>query len=176
MRDVRSPSPGDLAITEWMANPSVVSDSDGEWFEVIAFSEFDLNGLVISNGGTQSSTLSSTQCLAANAGAYLVFGRNPDPSQNGGLPTLAGTFNFNLVNSNGQLSLALPDGGLLDSVSYASASSGASSYVGLSQCDPVQNDVAANICLTPSGTVYGAAPDGGSGDRGTPGSANTGCP
>ena len=41
---------GDLLISEVMANPAAVSDSNGEWFELFNASlhSIDLNGLTIS--------------------------------------------------------------------------------------------------------------------------------
>ncbi len=152
-----------------------MADTAGEWMEVSALNDLDLNGLVLSNGTTQS-TLASANCLKADAGSLLVFGRNADPSLNGGLPTLAGLFSFDLVNGGGSLELLSGDGGVLDLVTYASATAGASFYVDGSKCDPVQNDMPANICVTPSGTTYGMSPDGGPGDRGTPGLVNGTCP
>src|SRR5690606_25208488 len=44
MRPVVSPAVGDLVITEVMPNPAAVGDTDGEWVEVHALADVDLNG------------------------------------------------------------------------------------------------------------------------------------
>ncbi len=175
MRPIRRPVVGDLALCEWMADPKAVADTAGEWFEVRVLNDVDLNGVVL-RSGTSSSTLSSANCLPADAGSLLVFARNADPGANGGLPAVAGTFGFDLTNGGATIELTLADGGVLDQVTYASATAGASFYVDGSKCDPVQNDMPANICVTPAGTTYGTLPDGGPGDRGTPGVTNGTCP
>ena len=45
---------GDLLITEIMANPAAVSDSNGEWFEIFNTSSnaINLNGLIIKDNGS----------------------------------------------------------------------------------------------------------------------------
>lgn len=77
-------APGDLVVSEVMANPAAVSDLNGEWFELYnpTSSSIDLNGLVLSDDGTDSHTISGTLIIAASG--YLVLGRDNDPSSNGG--------------------------------------------------------------------------------------------
>lgn len=66
-------SPGDLAITEFLANPAGVADSEGEYFEVLnrRNSVVDLTGLVVRDDGSNSFTVSE---LTLDAGAFGVFG------------------------------------------------------------------------------------------------------
>ncbi|NJK30969.1 MAG: lamin tail domain-containing protein [Deltaproteobacteria bacterium] len=45
LRPVVSPTPGQLLINEVHANPKIVGDTEGEWFELLALADFDLNGL-----------------------------------------------------------------------------------------------------------------------------------
>ncbi len=45
VRKVVPPGPGDLVISEFMADPSIVDDGVGEWFEVYAGADMDINGL-----------------------------------------------------------------------------------------------------------------------------------
>jgi len=75
---------GDLVITEVMANPAAVSDAAGEWFEVLntTGSDIDLDGLVLSDDGTNLHTITGT--LIISPGAYLVLGNNGDSETNGG--------------------------------------------------------------------------------------------
>ncbi|MFT3839532.1 MAG: hypothetical protein QM723_21290 [Myxococcaceae bacterium] len=165
-RDVRRPSRGDLAITEWMPDPTAVADNAGEWIELHAFRPVDLNGLVV-NG---ASTLSSASCLSVDAGQLVVIARSADPAKNGGLSAVTATFGVDLVNSGGTVSLSLPDGGLLDSLTYPAASHGASFFVDGARCDPLQYVAPPSVCVTPVGVTYGG------GDRGTPGAINGACP
>jgi hypothetical protein len=171
MRDVHVPAFGDVALSEWMPDPKVVADSTGEWIELRVFRPFDLNGLVVSSGNS-SSTVTSASCLAVEAGAWVLLARSADPARNGGLPPVSATFGFDLVNAGGTVSIALPDGGALDSLTYPAATAGASFYVDGSRCDPLQYAMAPSVCVTPVGVTYGV--DGG--DRGTPGAQNGACP
>ncbi|MBA3459411.1 MAG: lamin tail domain-containing protein [Deltaproteobacteria bacterium] len=61
LRPVMAPGPGDLVITEVMPNPSAVADAMGEWFEVQAMRDIDLNGLSVDRVGdsTAAETIDS---------------------------------------------------------------------------------------------------------------------
>lgn len=179
VRPVVRPNPGDVVITEWMADPNTATDTNGEYVEVLFKADADLNGLTLSHD-TATTKLSSPGCLAVTANTFAVFGRNTDPAQNGGLPALAATLSFGLTNS-GTHTLAVTgyDGGVLDSVTYSvAASQGASAQLNAGLVDPADNDTATNICVTPPGVRYGPLlADGGlGGDRGTPGLVNVACP
>ncbi|NIW44680.1 MAG: hypothetical protein GWN14_16030, partial [candidate division Zixibacteria bacterium] len=54
-------SPGDLVITEFMANPAAVLDSDGEYVEFYnnTGSAIDINGFTLRDDGTNSHTISN---------------------------------------------------------------------------------------------------------------------
>jgi hypothetical protein len=75
---------GDLVISEVMANPAMVTDGNGEWFELYntTGSTIDLDGLILSDDGTDSHTISGT--LEVASGGYLVLGNNDDFDTNGG--------------------------------------------------------------------------------------------
>ncbi|MFH0900273.1 MAG: lamin tail domain-containing protein [Pseudomonadota bacterium] len=167
VRDLTPPLPGDLAITELLANPAAVGDSAGEWFEIYASTSFDLNGLELGNDpAVVRTTIESTECLHASAGSYLVFGRSKDSTRNGGIPELAGVVDFSLVNSNGSLFVG-HNGTVLDSVAWKSSVKGSARSLDPKYLDPGENDDDSRFC-SPT-IVYGA------GDRGTPGSANQPC-
>ncbi|MEW6430859.1 MAG: lamin tail domain-containing protein [Myxococcota bacterium] len=178
VRPVVRPNAGDVVITEWMADPNTATDTNGEFIEVLFKADADLNGLTLSHD-TATTKLSSQGCLPVTANTFAVFGRNTDPLQNGGLPTLAATFSFGLTNS-GTHTLAVTgvDGGVLDSVTYTNSSPGASTQLNAGLTDPADNDVPTNLCVTPAGVRYGPVlADGGfGGDRGTPGLVNVTCP
>ncbi|MBI2058817.1 MAG: lamin tail domain-containing protein [Nitrospirae bacterium] len=168
MREILFPKTGDLVITEFMADPNAVADSNGEWFEVYAARAVHLNGLELgTEPGTPKTTLAGTDCLSIAAGSYLVIARSSDPAVNGGLPVVHHLFGFSIVNSNGRLVLGWA-GAVIDQVSYVSSSTGKASSLKPTMLDAVSNDTAANWCS--------ASASFGKGDLGTPGSPNGACP
>ncbi len=91
--------PGELIISEVMANPAAVSDSNGEWFELYnpTANAIDLNGLSFYDNGSNSHAISETLVISANS--YLLMGRNNDASVNGGVTLDYVYSNFTLGNS-----------------------------------------------------------------------------
>lgn len=166
-RDVVIPQLGDLVITEWMADPSIVADAEGEWFEILATASVDLNGLQLANDAalTDASLPAGGDCLAVAAGEYAVVARGDDPLVNGGLPPVVGTFGFGLTNSGGALYVGL-GGEVLDAVTWATSTPGAATTVDPSAEDPVGNDDPANACTAT--TPF-------SGGLGTPGAQGPAC-
>ncbi|NDV62891.1 hypothetical protein G0Q06_10550 [Puniceicoccales bacterium CK1056] len=166
-------SPGDLVITEIMQNPAVVSDSQGEWFEVYnaTGSVVDLSGLGIFDNFASGFTVSGSLIVAA--GDYVVFGINGDPVINGGAPVdYAYGAIFPLSNAGDTIILSynLVE---IDRVDYDGGfafpdPSGASISLDPTKLDALQNNSGSSWCTATS--QYGA------GDFGTPGSANGGCP
>jgi hypothetical protein len=180
MRAIVRPSAGDLVISEFMSDPAAVSDSVGEYIEVLANNAVDLNGVVL-GFDTSRSIVTSQTCLAVTAGSYSVFAPSADSQVNGGLPPVAGTFSFGLTNSGlHTLSLLSNDGGVLDTLLYGPdagrVATGASTQLKSGLSAPADNDVAANLCVTSAASVYGPMSDAGVGDRGTPGLPNETCP
>ncbi len=95
----------DLFITEIMANPSAVSDTQGEWFELFnpTTESIDLSGLILSDDGSNSHTISTVSNLLVSPGSYFVMARNSDSSLNGGVTANYVYSNFSLGNSNDQI-------------------------------------------------------------------------
>ena len=95
----------DLLITEIMANPSAVSDTRGEWFELFnpTAQSIDLSGVVISDDGSNSFTISSDSSLMIDSGSYFVMARNGDSTLNGGVNADYSYSNFTLGNSSDQI-------------------------------------------------------------------------
>lgn len=176
VRPVVRPDLGDVVITEWLANPSG-TDTNKEWIEILVKRDVDLNGLLVSHNAS-TTRISSPTCLAVTANTFAVFGTNSDPAQNGGLPALSGILTFGLTNTGATLAVTGFDGGVLDTVTYTSSTDGASTQLAGGLVDPADNDVAANLCPTPTTVRYGPVlADGGfGGDRGTPGLVNVSCP
>lgn len=173
-RAIVAPAPGDLVVTEFMADPSSVSDALGEWFEVVAKNDVDLNGLVLQGTSGTPATVSSTSCLRADAGSHVVFAHQADPAVNGSLPAVTQTFTFSLANAAGTITL-IHDAGVIDTVSWATTQgAGASTQLDVNKYDATLNDVPTNLCRTDAGT-FGTLPDGGASDKGTPGQLNHAC-
>ena len=158
LRAIVAPAPGDLTVTEVMADPAAVADAAGEWIELRVTTDVDLNGLELGVAPpVVKSTLASESCLRVGAGTRVVLAHGDDAATNGGLPAVSGRFTFAL--GNGASSLFVGVGGMvLDQVTWTSATRGASTQL------------APAACVTPEGVTYGA------GDRGTPGAENVPCP
>lgn len=84
---IRAPAAGDLVISEVMANPSAVSDSAGEWFELFnpTLDSIILNNLFISDNGSNLHQINSGSSLLIDSGQYFVLARNGDINLNGGI-------------------------------------------------------------------------------------------
>ena len=155
-RDIVSPRAKDAAITEWMANPAAVDNRDGEWVEVRFDVAVDLNGLVLSDLTTSATTVESDACLKVQAGAHVVFARNANAVENGGVDRVDAELSLSLNNSDESITLSV-DGDVLDSVTYGRSTAGVA----------MQVDDLGNLCEAVD--AYG------DGDLGTPGAANPGC-
>jgi len=155
-RGIVSPKTGEAHITEWMANPSAVGNRDGEWLEVQFDAAVDLNGLVLSDLTSSVTTVEDEDCLQVPAGARVVFARNLDPSENGGVEGADAKLSLSLNNSEETLTLSV-GALLLDSVTYEHSKAGVA----------IQVDELGRVCDAMH--AYG------DGDLGTPGSANPPC-
>ena len=165
------PAAGDLVITEVMQNPNAVSDSVGEWFEVLntTSSPIELQGLTFSDRDSDSFTVETSVLVAA--GGYAVLGNNADPAINGGVAVDYAYSSWFLSNGADEIVIDA-DGATLDVIEYDGGSTwpdptGASMNLDPAATDAVSNDDGANWCEAT--TSYGA------GDLGTPGAANTDC-
>ncbi|WNG43574.1 lamin tail domain-containing protein [Archangium minus] len=171
VRSLSRPRPGDVLLTEVMADPKAVADSSGEWVEVYALRDVDLNGVTLANEGSGRTLFGDSRCLEVRAGTYAVLARSVESAANGGLPSVLGTFSFGLSNSEGAHALRLfLNDTLLDEVSWTSAATpGVSRQLDPARRDPTRNDAAESFCLTPKDFRFGL------GDWGTPGAENRPC-
>lgn len=174
MRAIVKPLAGDLVITEFMADPTRVDDTTGEYIEIFANNGFDLNGLVVANEGTGMSPVNSQTCLPVDAGTYALFARSLDPIANGGLPPPNATFSFGLANSGTRAVVVRSGTTDLDLFRYETTTAGASWQLRPGHFSPDDNEDAGSVCVTP--TMRYLLSDGGMGDRGTPGAPNENCP
>ncbi len=172
-RAVVRPMTGDLVITEMMANPNVVADNMGEWFEVLVKTTVDWNGVSVA-GNSGVITLDGPNCIRTDAGYLALFANNMDPNANGNIGPLFGSGTFGLNNTNGVLNV-FTDGGNIDNVIWTTSTAGRSRQLDVTKQDAVQNDVLTNFCdaRLDAGILLA---DGGAGDRGTPGTPNHTCP
>jgi len=159
-----------VVITEIMAEPDTVADSLGEWFEIANTTAYDIElaGLEVSDTGYNAFTVDSS--LVIPALGYLVFGASEDGGINGGLTVDHEVSNFSLGDALDEIILV--HGGLeLDRVEYSSpdwpSQTGAAMNLDSAMLDTAFNDDFANWCA--AFDTYG------SGDLGTPGTANPSC-
>jgi len=105
----------DLLITEIMANPLAVTDTRGEWFELFnpTNESINLSGLLLSDDGSNSHTISPVTDLLINSGSYFVMARNGDSSLNGGFTAEYVYSSFSLGNTQDQIIFSDISGELL---------------------------------------------------------------
>lgn len=163
------PNQGELIITEIMANPEAVSDTNGEWFEIWNATDHDLmlNGLIIRDAGSNKHTMTSDGKLIIAPGQYWILARNTDTMTNGRVDADYCIRNFTLNNTSDQVIICLPNETVIDQVIYTTGwptSSGASMELHPDHLNFTDNDLSQNW--------FAATMVFGSGDRGTPGRAN----
>ncbi len=170
-RSLQRPAPGELLVSEIMPAPNASNNGPGEWFEVYATQDLDLNGLILANESSGSTTLTSDSCLSVKAGDWLLFARNSDAVQNGGLPAVFAVFGFTLADagSAGMPERALPlhsGGDLIERPPWSKSSKGVALQRSSDSLDLGQGS---KWC--PAASAAGLA----TGDRGTPGAPNSRC-
>ena len=158
-----------VVINEIMQNPSAVSESNGEWFELLnpTSTSIDINGWTIADNDSDSHVIGGP--LLIPAGGFLVLGRNDDSGTNGGVTV---DYEFSGVFlGNGSDELVLLDTALneVDRVEWDNGATfpdpnGASMSLRTFLLD---NNLGANWCR--ASTRFG------DGDFGTPGATND-CP
>lgn len=164
------PGPGEIIITEFLADPGAVSDTYGEWFEILNNSgkTLLLNGLIIKDDGSNRHVVQSDGDLTLSPGNYFVLARSADPLLNGGIVPDYVYTNFVMGNTEDEIILCLPDESVLDRLAYGDGwkiSKGASLELFNEYNSGAFNDDPENWNL--SSVPFGA------GDLGSPGSVNS---
>jgi hypothetical protein len=161
------PSPYNIVVTEVMVNPSAVSDTYGEWFEIYNNDtiSIDLAGWRIADSEDDLHELQTVSIeFYIIPGDYLVLGRNADSAENGGYNADYEYWGFQLANSSDEIFLIDDEGRIVDEIEYQYPSfpfsSGASMYLRNIDYD---NNVDTSWAM--SDMEYGL------GDLGTPGRA-----
>lgn len=168
-----SPEPGDLVITEFLAN-AFEGDTDNEWIEVYNPTNFvlELGGCRLYDDGSNSVTFPAGVQLAPRSYGVLAEAGSAVPGSANVLirwNDLSGS--FTLGNDGDEIFLDAPDGRRIDEVEYGGSwgsTEGASAQLSANFLSREANDDPGNFCLSES--VYDAA-----GNRGTPGAANVLC-
>ncbi|MCK6530045.1 FG-GAP-like repeat-containing protein [Myxococcota bacterium] len=166
---VVAPAPGDLVVTEILADPGAVADVRGEWFEVANVSAdiLELDGVAITTTGGSATITGSVQ---VPVGGYAVLGRYGNPAQNGGVtPDYVYGNAPSLAEGGDTLTLTAPDASVLDTFTWGAGVFTAGTALSL---DPSMTDDLAN---DDAGAWCAATDPFGDGDLGTPGAANPSC-
>ena len=156
-------SDSQLIITEIMPNPAAVSDSRGEWFEILNTDSIviDLNGWTIMDQGNDTHVITTSIEIAP--GQYMVLGRNGNEAENGGYIADYIYSSFQLGNTEDEIIIIDGDDNIVDNVSYDNTfpyTSGVSMYL---------KNITYNSNLDTSWAASFSAY--GDGDMGTPGRA-----
>jgi len=165
---------GDLLITEIMANPTALSDTEGEWFEIYNNSDesIDLQNLILGRDDANRHTI--TDPIVLLPGSYAVFERNDTAST----APLSYTYGSALLLPNTGAVLSIfnegtetEPGPLIFSVDYGGANfpegSGASICLNPNQLNAPDAILGGSWCISTSSFNTG--------DLGTPGSVNDVC-
>ena len=110
--------PSGLVINEIMNNPSVVNDSNEEWFEIINIGDdlIDLYGLIIKDQDTDSHMINEHLYIDSNE--LLVLGASIDQSINGNVPVDYEYSDFNLSNIFDEIIVIDQNQNIIDEVYY----------------------------------------------------------
>jgi hypothetical protein len=160
-RVIEQPFVGDVRFSEWMANPTSVSDAAGEWIELQVFQDVDLNALTLGwQGGVPSTPLlpPGSNCSRVAAGTFLLLARNADSETNGQLPPVDLTLAFSLTNATGLLQLGVGNV-VIDAVTWSSPAADGRSF---------QRDNDGSVCSYPGSIPYSENDENTQVDFGTP--------
>lgn len=165
-------NPGDIIVTEFMQNPSAVFDNVGEWFEIYNTTGATINieGWTFTDNGSNTFTVASQ--VDVPAGSYVVLANNADTLTNGGITVVDYEFPSSYALGNGSDAIIISDINLTE-ISRVEWDDGATYPDGngaSAQLDSAAGLTAAAV-LVGSNWSLSTAPYG-SGDLGTPGSAN----
>lgn len=111
-------TPAHIFISEFLADPKAVSDSNGEWIELYnaGSSTVNLRGWTLADLGSDQHVLQTDLPIAP--GQYLVLGRNSDSATNGGVTVDYVYTGINLANQQDEIILRAPDGSEMDQVAW----------------------------------------------------------
>ena len=114
-------SAGDLVITEFMANPSAVSDTDGEYVELYnrSTAAIDLDGAVLRDDGSNSHTIDGSDApVVIEPDGFLILARSPDPTGDGAVVVDYVYDTFTLGNAADEIVVATAEGTEIARITY----------------------------------------------------------
>ncbi|MEC9477359.1 MAG: endonuclease [Planctomycetota bacterium] len=162
------PDPGqvNLIISELMPNPFLVSDTDGEWFEVFnrGTAAVDLNGWTIRDDDIDLHVINSPGGLVIQPNQFLVLARNGDSLVNGGL-IADYVYGGNFILANSADEVVLLD---LNQIEHTRVNYGSATFPYQSGISAEISDLLAPVVNDPLLWVATITPYG-NGDLGTPG-------
>ena len=168
---------GQVVVTEFMKDPTTVSDAKGEWIELFnpGTAPVDVEGWVLSDLGSDATVLDNSGLgISIAPGGYLVLGRERDPNLNGDVKVDIVYTGFTLSNGADEIRLSVPGGQVVDELFYDDGvvwpdTAGRSISLRPDRLDSMANDDGANWC-------HGTTPISGSNpNTGTPGKLNDSC-
>lgn len=168
--------PGDLVITEIMSNPELISDTNGEWFELFntTASNIDLEGLVIRHEASDPTAVHTIAAsVIAPAHGYVVLGKDTNMQENGGAPVAyAYPQEIGMTNEGDYLAIETADGTIVDNTAWSGVGGfspeGASRTLDPDFIGEAFNNDETHFCAATTSMSGG--------DRGTPGAPNDPCP
>ena len=157
-----------IIVTEIMQNPSAVSDTYGEWFEIYnADSEsYDLRNWTIRDNGSDIHTITGKFPVTIESGQYFVLGRNGDDSLNGGVEVDYDYSSITLGNSDDEIIILNGEGLEVCRVEYDGGPEFPDPTGASMALLDLESDINDGANWMESTTPYG------DGDLGTPGEAN----
>jgi len=158
-----------IIVTEIMQNPSEVSDSYGEWFEIYNADtgSYDLRDWTVKDNGTDSHVITGENPVIIEPGNYFVMGRNGDTSLNGGVEVDYDYSSLILGNSDDEIIILNGDGLEVCRVEYDGGPEFPDPAGASMALLDLESDINVGANWTESTTPYG------DGDFGTPGEANS---
>jgi hypothetical protein len=163
-------NPGDVIITEFMVDPSMVTDANGEWFEIYNTTAFPIfmDGWILKDSGTNSHVITSAGSIVIQPLSFFILAINGDTTMNGGVNADYVYSGFQMANSGGdEIILLRADSVLMDQITYTTNTTGKSRSLDPAHFSAADNDNTGNWC---NATIqYGL------GDYGTPKANNLTC-
>jgi len=111
----------EVVITEVMVNPSSVSDSYGEWFEIVNMADTTIDiqeWSIMDSDGDEHILYSDQMTIPVHPGDYFVFAKNADPGLNGGVTADYDYDGISLSNDEDAVILSDASGAIVDEVHY----------------------------------------------------------
>ena len=165
------PNPGsvNIIVSELMPNPFMVSDAEGEWFELFnrGTSAVDLDGWTIRDDDIDLHVIDVVGGLVIQPNEFLVLGRDGDLASNGGFVADYVYSGFILANSADELVLLDLNQQEHTRVNYSATTFPYQSGISTEISDLLAPDAADPLIWVTASTPYGLGDLGSPGDEGS---------